>query len=259
MIELEALEISHWISRYLYPFARFSGLFMVMPLIGTRMVPAPIRIILAFAVTIAIVPILPPFPHYDALSLNSFLVILQQLLIGIALGFVIELVTQVFVIAGQLMAMQTGLGIATTVDPSHGSSVVVISQWLLFMVSLVFLSLNGHLVMIEILVDSFRTLPIGFDGFGAQHFGLIVTWSSWMFAAAVVIAIPVMTALLIVNLSFGVMARAAPQLNVFALGFPVTMIVGLFILSLSMGDIAQSFQGYMEELFEFIKHLTELR
>ncbi len=80
-----------------------------------------------------------------------------------------------------------------------------------------------------------------------------------MFAAAVVIAIPVMTALLIVNLSFGVMARAAPQLNVFALGFPVTMIVGLFILSLSMGDIAQSFQGYMEELFEFIKHLTELR
>src|SRR5690554_8062899 len=96
MIELEALEVSHWISRYLYPFARFSGLFMVMPLIGTRMVPAPIRIILAFAVTIAIVPILPPFPHYDALSLNSFLVILQQLLIGIALGFVIELVTQVF-------------------------------------------------------------------------------------------------------------------------------------------------------------------
>lgn len=242
----------------MYPFARFSGLFLVMPLLGTRMVPAPIRIVLAFAITLVIVPILPPFPHQEALSLNSFFIVLQQLLIGMALGFVIELVTQVFVLAGQLMAMQTGLGIATTVDPSHGSSVVIISQWLLFMVSLVFLSLNGHLVMIEILVDSFRTLPVGFEGFSAQQFGLIVTWSSWMFAAAVIIAIPIMTALLIVNLSFGVMARAAPQLNVFALGFPVTMIVGLFVLSLSMGDIAQSFQGYMEELFEFIKHLTEL-
>src|SRR5690554_2243767 len=243
----------------MYPFARISGLLMVMPLLGTRMVTARVRLLLAVTITLVIVPVLPPLPAVDALSVASLVIILQQLLIGIALGFVIELVTQIFVIAGQLMAMQTGLGIATTVDPSHGSSVVVISQWLLFMASLVFLSLNGHLVMIEILVDSFRTLPIGFDGFGAQHFGLIVTWSSWMFAAAVVIAIPVMTALLIVNLSFGVMARAAPQLNVFALGFPVTMIVGLFILSLSMGDIAQSFQGYMEELFEFIKHLTELR
>lgn len=259
MIELSALEVSHWISRYLYPFVRIAGLFMVMPLLGTRMVPARIRIILAFVITLAITPILPPFPHVDAISVTSFLIILQQLLIGIVLGFVIELVTQVFVIAGQLIAMQTGLGIATTVDPSQGASVVVISQWLLFMVTLVFLSLNGHLVMIEILVDSFRTFPVGLEGFGSQHFGLIITWSGWMFAAAVVVAIPAQTALLTVNLAFGVMARAAPQLNIFALGFPITMMVGLLILSISMGDIAISFQGYMDTLFEFIKKLTELR
>lgn len=258
MFELDALEVSHWVSRYLYPFVRIGGLFMVMPLFGTRMVPARIRIILAFVITIVITPLLPPFPHVDAISLASFVIILQQLLIGITLGFVIELVTQVFVIAGQLIAMQTGLGIATTVDPSQGASVVVISQWLLFMVTLIFLSLNGHLVMIEVLIDSFRTFPIGMQGVGAQHFGLIIMWSGWMFAAALVVAIPVMTALLTVNLAFGVMARAAPQLNIFSLGFPVTMIVGLLVLSMSMGDIAASFQEHMDTLFEFIKKLTEL-
>lgn len=258
MFEIDALEVSHWISRYVYPFARISGLLMVMPLIGTRMVSVRIRLLLAVTITFVIVPVLPPLPAVDALSPLSLVIILQQLLIGIALGFVIELVTQIFVIAGQLIAMQTGLGIATTVDPSQGASVVVVSQWLLFLVSLVFLSLNGHLVMIEILVDSFRTLPVGFTGFNAAHFGLIVTWSGWMFAAAVVIAIPAMTALLIVNLAFGVMTRAAPQLNIFALGFPVTMIVGLFVLSLSLGELAQSFQSYMDTLFDFIKKLTEM-
>ena len=232
---------------------------MVMPLFGTRMVSPRIRVMLAFAIAVVITPLLPPFPPIAAMSLASFIILAQQLLIGIALGFVMELVMQVFAIAGQLIAMQTGLGIATTVDPAQGASVVVISQWLLFMVSLVFISLNGHLVFIEILVDSFYTFPIGMQGFGPEHFGLIVTWSGWMFAAALVVAIPAMTALLIINLAFGVTARAAPQLNIFALGFPVAMIVGLFILTISMTDIATTFQNYLDLVFEFIKKLTELQ
>jgi flagellar biosynthetic protein FliR len=256
VFEFEALEVGHWVSRYLYPFARITGLLMVMPLIGTRMVPQRIRIFLALVVAVVITPVLPPMPKIDPLSLASMLIIMQQLLIGIAMGFVIELVTQVYVIAGQLIAMQTGLGIAVTVDPAQGASVVVISQWFLFMVSLVFLSLDGHLVMLEILADSFHTLPVGFDGLGAADFGMIVEWSGWMFAAAVVIALPALTALLIVNLAFGVMTRAAPQLNIFALGFPVTMIVGLFIMWATIGEMAQGFQSYMDAMFEFLKKLT---
>ncbi|ASP40577.1 flagellar biosynthetic protein FliR [Bacterioplanes sanyensis] len=256
MLELEALEVGHWVSRYLYPFARISGLLMVMPLIGTRMVPQRIRIFLAVTVTLVMTPLLPPMPKVDPISLASMLIIMQQLLIGIAMGFVMELVTQIYVIAGQLIAMQTGLGIAVTVDPAQGASVVVISQWFLFLVSLVFLSLDGHLVMLEILADSFHTLPVGFDGLDAADFGMIVEWSGWMFAAAVVIALPALTALLIVNLAFGVMTRAAPQLNIFALGFPVTMIVGLFIMWLNIGEMAQGFHFYMDAMFEFLKKLT---
>ena len=223
MFGIEALDITHWIGRYMYPFARISGLLMVMPLIGTRMVSQRIRIILAVFITLVVTPVLPPMPAFEGISVASFLIIMQQLLIGIVLGFVVEILMQVFVIAGQLIAIQTGLGIATTVDPAQGASVVVVSQWFLFMVSLVFLSLNGHLVLIEILIESFRTLPVGFTSFSAEQMGLLVEWTGWMFAAAVVIALPAMTALLIVNLAFGVMTRAAPQLNIFALGFPVTM------------------------------------
>jgi flagellar biosynthetic protein FliR len=258
VFEVEALEVGHWVSRYLYPFARIAGLLMVMPLIGTRMVSQRIRLLLAVTVTLVVVPVLPPFPVVEAISVASFIILLQQMLIGILLGFVVELLMQVFVIAGQLIAMQTGLGIATTVDPSQGASVVVISQWFLFMVSLVFLALNGHLVLIEVLVDSFRTLPIGLTSFSAEQFGLLVEWSGWMFAAAVVISLPAITALLIVNLAFGVMTRAAPQLNIFALGFPVTMIVGLFIMWLNMDQMALGFHHYMDTLFEFLKKLVTL-
>lgn len=256
MIEIDALEVSHWISRYLYPFARIAGLLMVMPLIGTRMVPQRIRLFLAAMFTLVIVPLLPPMPHVDALSVASMMIIAQQLLIGIAMGFAVEVLMQVFVLAGQLIAMQTGLGIATTVDPGQGASVVVISQWFLFMAGLVFLSLNGHLVLFEIVIDSFYTLPIGFDGFSAPEFGLLVEWTGWMFAAALVLAIPALAALLIVNLAFGVMTRAAPQLNIFALGFPVTMMVGLFIIFVNIGGMAQSFHSYLEILFELLKQLT---
>lgn len=258
MFELDALDVGHWVSRYLYPFARIAALMMVMPLFGTRMVSQRIRLLLAVTVTLVVVPVLPPFPHVEAMSVASFIIILQQMLIGIVLGYVVELLMQVFVIAGQLIAMQTGLGIATTVDPSQGASVVVISQWFLFMVSLVFLALNGHLVLIEVLVDSFRTMPVGLTGFSVEQLGLVVEWSGWMLSAAVVISLPAITALLIVNLAFGVMTRAAPQLNIFALGFPVTMIVGLFIMWLNIDEMALGFHLYMDTLFEFLKKLVTL-
>lgn len=253
---VDALDVTGWVERYLYPFMRISGLMMTMPLLGTRLVSQRIRLLLAVMMTLVIAPMLPPFEIYAGLSLRSFLIIAQELLIGIAMGFIIELVMQVFVVGGQLIAMQTGLGIATTVDPAQGASVVVISQWFLFMVSLVFLSLNGHLVAIEMLVNSFTTLPISSGGLAVEKMGEIVRWGGWMFSSALIIALPAITALLIVNMAFGVMTRAAPQLNIFALGFPVTMVVGVFIITLNASDFAMSFQNYLSTLFAFMEKLV---
>lgn len=255
MLEFTALDLNSWISQYFYPFARIAGCLGVMPLLGSKLVPRQIRILLSVAITLIIAPLLPAMPNVDPMSLASFVIIFQQMLIGIVLGFMVEIVTQVFVLAGQLIAMQTGLGIATTVDPAQGVSVVVVSQWFLFLVSLTFLALNGHLILIEVVIESFYTMPISALGWVADDYGRMVRWGGWMFASALIIALPALTALLIVNFAFGVMTRAAPQLNIFALGFPVTMMVGLAIIWLNIGQLGEAFHGLLETLFEFLRSL----
>lgn len=255
MLEFTALDLNGWITQYFYPFARIAGCLGVMPLLGSQLVPRQIRILLAVFITLIIAPLLPDMPNVDPMSLASFLIIFQQMLIGIVLGFMVEIVTQVFVLAGQLIAMQTGLGIATTVDPTQGVSVVVVSQWFLFLISLTFLALNGHLIVIEVVVESFYTMPIGTGAWSAEDYGRMVRWGGWMFASALIIALPALTSLLIVNFAFGVMTRAAPQLNIFSLGFPVTMMVGLAIIWLTIGELGNSFHNLLEILFEFLRSL----
>lgn len=259
MLEFNALDLNSWVSQYFYPFARIAGCLGVMPLLGSRLVPRQIRLLLSVAITMIIAPLLPNMPNVEPLSLASFIIILQQMLIGIVLGFLVEIVTQVFVLAGQLIAMQTGLGIATTVDPAQGVSVVVVSQWFLFLVSLTFLALNGHLTLIEVVIESFYSMPISSQGWSAEDYGKMVRWGGWMFASALVIALPALTSLLIVNFAFGVMTRAAPQLNIFALGFPVTMMVGLVIIWLNIGQMGEGFHNLLETLFEFLRTLIGIR
>ena len=171
MLEFTALELNSWVSQYFYAFARIAGCLGVMPLLGSKLVPRQIRILLSVFITFIIAPLLPPMPAVDPMSLASFIIIFEQMLIGIVLGFMVEVVSQVFVLAGQLIAMQTGLGIATTVDPAQGVSVVVVSQWFLFLTSLTFLALNGHLIVIEVVVESFHTMPVGGGAWTADEYG----------------------------------------------------------------------------------------
>lgn len=260
IVELDAAVISGWVSRYVWPFARISGFLMVITLIGTRLVPQRVRLVLALLVTWVLVPILPPMPIIEGLNLESWLITAQQFFIGALLGLVVNLLAQVFILAGQLMAMQTGLGMAIIVDPSNGVSVAVVAQWFLMMVNILFITLNGHLVLIEVLADSFFSMPIvslNEQGafFSSNALWRMATWGNWMFAAAIVIALPVLTALLIVNFTFGVMTRSAPQLNIFALGFPFTMLVGLIIIWISIARVAEGYQTLMLETFYFLRSL----
>lgn len=256
MLTLSIDQLSAFIASYLWPFFRIAGFLGVVPLIGTRLVPQRIRILLALLITLIVHPFLPPMPDVDPLSVASFIIILQQVIIGTCLGFVVETLMQVFVIAGQMMAMQTGLGMATLIDPSNGVSVAIVSQWFLFFVSLLFLAMNGHLVVLEIVIDSFQSIPIG-QGVSRDWFSQIVHWGSWMFAAALAVSIPALTALLIVNLTFGVMNRAAQQLNIFALGFPFAMMFGLFILWAFMATIIGHFDHFVMQLFAFMRELIQ--
>lgn len=253
ILQLDGAEISSWVSRWVWPFTRIAGFFMVMPLFGTRLVTQRVRLILALATTAVITPILPPMPVIESVGLQTMIIIAQQLLIGIALGFALEVLMQIFILSGQMVAMQTGLGMAQMVDPSNGVNVAVVAQWFLIFVNLLFISLNGHLIAIEIMADSFFTIPVGSGGLSGDTLMAIAELANWMFAAAIVLALPAVASMLVVNIAFGVMARLAPQLNIFAVGFPVTMMLGLIVIWITFSGYGTQFQGLLSELFNFMR------
>ncbi len=154
------------------------------------------------------------------------------MLIGLAMGFTLQLVFGALMIAGESIAMTMGLGFASMVDPTNGVNVPVISQLFIIVGTLLFLALGGHLMLIQLVVSSFETMPIAPDGISRDSFWALVAWGSQMFIGALWVAIPALVSMLVITLSMGVMTRAAPQLNIFSVGFPVTMFMGFVILIL---------------------------
>jgi len=146
MFELSDAQIGSWVSSFVLPLFRIAALLMVMPIVGTQLVPTRVRLYLALAISVVLVPTLPPMPLVDSISLQAFMLIAQEILIGVMLGFVLQLFFHIFVVAGQILAMQMGLGFASMVDPANGISVPVIAQYFTMLVTLLFLAMNGHLV-----------------------------------------------------------------------------------------------------------------
>lgn len=258
MLELSTGDISRWISSYMWVFFRIASVMMTMPVIGTQLVPARIRLFLAVALTLLVVPHIPTPPSLDPLSLSTWAIIAEQILIGATIGFVLQLLFQIHVLAGQIVAMQMGLGFASMNDPTMGISVAVVAQVFTMLVTLLFLAVNGHLVVIEVLVESFTTLPLG-EFFLVSDFQAVVLRFSWVMAAALLIGLPAITALLIVNLAFGVMMRAAPQLNIFTIGFPLTLVFGLFIMWVLIGSVGEHYQIVASETLVWLRELVRAR
>lgn len=258
MFYLTDAQITEFVGRYLWPLFRITAVFMSMPILGTRVVTGRVRMVLALCVTWLIVPLLPPLPSVPPLSLDSGVIILQQVIIGLTIGFFLQVVFQIFVLAGQFMALKMGLGFAAMNDPASGVNVTVLSQYYLVLTTLLFLSMNGHLVVFQMLLESFNTLPISSEGIGLEVFWQIATSGSWMFSRALLIALPVLTSLMVVNLAFGVMSRAAPQMNVFSVGFAITLVFGLVIIWFSMSSFLPNYQRFVEEGFNVLHHFLRI-
>jgi len=241
MIEITEAQLQAWTATYFWPFVRIAAFFTVAPVFGARFVPARIRILLAAAVTLLAAPLLPAPPTVGLLTLDGMLITVQQVLIGIALGFVLQLVFDAVGLGGQLLANSMGLSFAFNVDPMRGASTAAVGQVYLLLITMTFVALNGHLAFLEAIVEGFRTLPVGGGAFGAPATWLVLTFAGQLFAGAVTVALPGMTALLVVNLAFGVMSRAAPSLNLFAVGFPITLAFGLLIIFVGLPAVQQNF------------------
>ena len=242
MFDLSFLQIEQMVGDFFLPFFRIAAFMMSMPLISTQYVPTTIRLILAIAFSVAIVPTLPAIPLLDGLSLSTYLLVAEQMLIGVAIGFSLHIMFQIFAIGGQMIANQMGLGFASVNDPANGVSIVVVGQYYMMLSMMLFVTMNGHLIMFQTLAESFTVLPVGVSALDNIQFWQIVNSATWMFQAAVVMALPAVTALLIVNVSFGVMSKAAPQLNIIAVCFHFTMTLGIFITWMTFSGFLGQFE-----------------
>ena len=252
-MNLDYQTLIHYFSQTVWPIGRIGGLMLTVPVFSSNMVPARIKVFFIFALSLVCSTFVPE--KLSFLHFNGFYLVymIQELFLGLLMGFVLQLVFQVFVLGGQIVSMQAGLGFAVMVDPSSRASVPLISQFYLMMVTLVFLSLNGHLVVLDTLIESFRIMPIGNITLENSIVWKVILFSGWMFKEAVLISIPAILSLLIVSLSFGIMTRVAPQLNIFSLGFPITLLMGIAIIKIGLPGVGAQIADSIEQGMFFIK------
>lgn len=251
-------EATAFVGSLIWPMMRIGAMLMAMPVFGTRLVPTRIKVITTVVLAITVLPLLPELPVVEALSISGLFISFQQVVIGVALGFTLQLVFGAMMIAGEAIAMSMGLGFASMVDPTNGVSVPVVSQLFVIMTTLIFLALGGHLMLIQLLVSSFESMPIAPTGIERDSFWAIVSWGSQMFIGAIWVAIPALISMLVITLSMGVMTRAAPQLNIFSVGFPVTMFMGFIILMLVMPSFLPRINQMMLEAMQLSQSIVRL-
>lgn len=258
-LNLTLMAIFESLGMYLWPFLRVAAFVMVMPVIGGSFVPARVRLMLALALTLTIAPVLTPPSGLELMSFSTVIVVLQELAIGIAMGFAVQIVFDAIALGGQVIAMSMGLGFAVFLDRQRGVNIPVLGQFFLMLGMLIFLSLNGHLALLQLLADSFQILPVAGSGLTRAAISELLTWSGQVFEVAMKIALPAITALLVVNLSFGVMSRAAPTLNLFAVGFPVAMLLGFVVIFLSMGNLTETVSRSSEAALQMLPRIIGAR
>ncbi len=235
MISITTAELNTLLATFIWPLSRILALVAAAPILGNPSIPVRVKLGLAIMITILVVPTVEKsLPQIDPSTGIGLIILLQQLIIGVAIGFVMRIVFVAVEMAGELIGLQMGLGFAIFFDPQNSGQIDIIGRFLGVIASLAFLAIDGHLMMIALISQSFATLPVGPDAITNITFTTLANWGGEIFKSGLQLSLPVLTALLITNLALGVLTRAAPQLNIFAVGFPLTLSIGLFVLALSM-------------------------
>ncbi len=255
MISVTDEIILNTLSQYFWPFCRIGSFLMVVPIFGSQLIPHKVRLFLALALTALIAPNLKLIPLIPIFSINGFFFIISECLTGVVLAFWVHLLFQIGAAAGQFIALQNGMGFSMLIDPMNGTSTTVISQIFLVLSNLVFFLLNGHLVLIKTLADSFIQLPFNRSFFSPDVYLSFANSINWVFEAGLLIALPAVIALLVVNVAMGVISKVTPQFNVFSVGFPFTMIFGLIVLWVCLTLYVPIFERSMQDVFSRINHI----
>ncbi|MEZ0232610.1 MAG: flagellar biosynthetic protein FliR [Methylophilaceae bacterium] len=247
MISISSDVLNAWVIGLLWPLARVLAMIAASPIFSHGAIPTRVQAGVGVLITLATMPMLPPMPHFDIISLQGLLILAQQILIGAAIGLSMRIVFSAVEMAGQLIGMTMGLGFATFFDPQSQGQSNAISQFLMLFAMLVFLSIDGHLLIISAVANSFVTIPISTDVGGGLNYMKIALWGEKVFSAGLLLALPAVAALLIANMALGVLTRTAPQLNIFGIGFPITISMGFIVIAFTLPGMLQPIQHIIQE------------
>lgn len=253
MLVLNSAELDALLIAWLFPLARVLGFMGTAPIVSNQALPRRVRLTIGLAITFALVSTIPrPDASFQPGSWVGIGIFIQQIVIGVAMGLSMRIVMSAVDIAGDLMGLQMGLSFATFFDPNTSAQTAVISQFLSLLSSLTFLALNGHLLLIDVLAHSFELAPIGASVVTGKAWSVVAGLGSIIFVSGLLIALPVIAALLVTNLALAVLTRTAPQLNLFSLGFPITNTVGYLVIIASLGSLTSVLQRLYDSGFDLL-------
>lgn len=256
MISVTSAELNTWVASFLWPLTRILGLISTAPLFGNMSVPARVKIGLGIMLAMIIAPTVPALPALDPTSLPGLLILVQQLIIGISMGFAMRIVLAGTEMAGEIASMTMGLGFATFYDPQSRGHSSAISQLLALLTLMIYLSTDLHLVLLSTLAQSFSSMPISAAPISGEGLRQVVNWGGRIFSAGIQLSLPIVAALLITNMALGILTRAAPQLNIFGIGFPITIGVGFAMIALALPYLATPLVHVLQEGIDAIQRIT---
>nr|WP_318381204.1 flagellar biosynthetic protein FliR [uncultured Enterobacter sp.] len=255
MLHVNSDQWLHWLSMYFWPLLRVLALISTAPILSERAVPKRVKLGLALMITFIIAPNLPA-NETTIFSADAVWLGLQQIMIGIALGFTMQFAFAAVRTAGELIGLQMGLSFATFFDPASNLNMPVLARFMDMLAMLLFLTFNGHLWLISMLVDTFHTLPIGGEPINSNAFMALARAGGMIFINGLMLALPVITMLLTLNMSLGLLNRMAPQLSVFSIGFPVTLSVGILLMATLMPLVAPFCEHLFGEIFNLLADIV---
>ena len=256
IVSFTSEQLAAWTTLFLWPFVRMLSLVSTAPVFGESVVPGKVRIAIAAVLTLVIAPTLAPLPSIPIVSLGGVWILIQQVLIGAAIGFSMRLLFAAVLAAGEYIGLQMGLSFASFFDPVSGGATMVVARLLNMLALLIFLAVDGHLLLINALAASFATVPISDAPMASHGWTLLVASGGQIFTTGLLLALPLVTALLTLNLAMGILNRASPQFSIFAVGFPLTLMAGIFMMEMLMPQLGAFLEPRFVAALESIGQFT---
>lgn len=241
MISFSEAQLVAWLSPVVWPFLRVLALFTAAPVLSSRAFPVRARIALAFFVAVAAQPSLADLPVISITGPDALGAVFQQVGVGLAIGFVIRVVFAAVELGGEVVGFQMGLSFASFFDPSLNTQSSAVARFYGQMAMFMFIVMNGHLLVLMAVVKSFQSFPVDQNFLEALKGMKVIDLGVDLFASGLWIALPLVGMLMFANMALGIVSRVAPQMNIYAIGFPVTLAVGLVGMAVTLPMLDQPF------------------